>query len=140
MKMLYYNISDRNQPANALLLHIFTPPALNNGAAGHQQIAVGQLGGKVVKLLNKQDRHVASVCQGADHVADLFNDGRLYAFGRFIQDKQPRTTRQRATNRQLLLLTTREIAPATVLHLFEHREQLPDLLRHLLRLAGGKPR
>lgn len=61
---------------------------------------------------------MSPVCKLADHVANLFDYRGLNAFGRFIEDQQLRTARQGATYRQLLLLSAREIASASMLHLF----------------------
>ena len=50
--------------------------------------------------------------QLADRALDVLDDRRLNALGRLVEDQQPRSHRQRAADRELLLLAAREIAAA----------------------------
>src|SRR5471032_1258834 len=79
---------NRHQPPHALGLHIFATTAFYDAAARHHQIAVDQIGGEVVELLDQQDRHVAFGGQLFDDRADLFDDRGLNAFGGFVEDQQ----------------------------------------------------
>ena len=120
--------------------HIFATPALNNAAARHQQIVVRQFCREVVELLNQQNRHVAATGKLGDHLTYLLDNRRLNALRRLIENQQLRATRQRTTNRQLLLLTAREIAAASLFHLFQYREQRVDLFRYRFGFTRRKTR
>ena len=89
-------------------------PRLDDLAALHHQVLVGQFGGKVVVLLDQDDRHGLAVGQHADDPADVLDDARLDAFGRLVEDQQLRAGRQRARDRELLLLAAGEVAAAPV--------------------------
>ena len=56
------------------------------------------------------------------------DDRRLYALGRLIEDQQLRVGGQRAADRELLLLTARQVTAAALQHLLQHGEQIEDLL------------
>ena len=54
----------------------------------------------------------ASRLSAEDHVADLVDDVRLDAFGRFVQNQQLRLEHERPADRELLLLAAGQIAAA----------------------------
>ena len=54
------------------------------------------------------------VGERADHALDVLDDRRLDAFGRLVEDQQLRLRRQRAADRELLLLAARQVAAAPV--------------------------
>ena len=78
---------NRDQLSDALRFHVFTVPTLNNCAARHHQIIVRQFGGKIIKLLNQQNRHITAIGETADHGANFFYHGRLNTFRRLIENK-----------------------------------------------------
>ena len=69
----------------------------------------------------------------------VLDDRRLDAFGRFVEQQHLRITRQRARNRQLLLLTAGEIAAAAAGELGQDGEQVEDLLRDLALASDHEP-
>src|SRR5574343_786018 len=111
--------SDGHHLPHALAGHLIAPPAVDELAALHHQVLVGQVGGEVVVLLDQHDGHVAAVGQHADDAADVLDDAGLDALGGLVQDQQLGARGQRPGDGQLLLLTAGEVAAAAVQHLFE---------------------
>lgn len=111
---------------------------LDDLAARHHQVLVGQFGGEVVELLDQQDRHVAARRQAADDRADLLDHRRLDAFRGFVEDQQSRLAGQGAADRQLLLLAAGEVAAAALFHFAQDREQLVDEVRHRPGVPGAE--
>src|SRR5215469_1417405 len=68
--------------------------------------------------------------QFEDNVADFVDDVRLYTFGGLVENQQLGLENQCSTNRQLLLLSAREVAATPVKHLLQHGEQMEDMLRN----------
>ena len=77
-------------------VHVGAAAALDDLAALHDQVAVGELGGEVVVLLDQHDRHAlrlagdaqAGVGEHADDAADVLDDRRLDALGRLVEHEQ----------------------------------------------------
>src|SRR5690606_13219679 len=79
-------------------------------------------------LLDEQHGEIRLFVELHDDVADLVDDVRLNPLGRLVQDQELRLEHHRSSDRQLLLLSAREISTAPAQHLLEHREELEDLL------------
>ena len=90
-------------------------------------------------LLDQQDGDVALLAQALDDVADLLHDVGLDALGRLVEKSSFGSQRQRAADRELLLLAAREVAAAAVQHLLQHREQLEDVARDLALAVACAP-
>src|SRR3712207_8030435 len=58
--------------------------------------------GEIEELLDQQDRHPAA--QSRDHLFDLFDDRRLDALGRLVEEQEAGPTEERAGDGELLLL------------------------------------
>ena len=89
-------------------------------------------------LLDQQHRDARVAIEPQDDVADLVHDVRLNAFGRLVQNQQRRLEHERAADRELLLLSAREIAAAPAQHLLQHRKQVEDLRRNRTPAAGAR--
>src|SRR5439155_12738339 len=74
-------------------------------------------------LLDQQDRDAART-QLLQHSAKLLHELRRQSFGGLVEDEQSRITKQRARDRDDLLLATRECGPATRQQRWDRREQL----------------
>src|SRR5258706_8987902 len=118
--------SYRQQAAHAVLVHVCAVAARYDLAAFHHQVAVGERAGEIVVLLDQQDRHVAAGRERADRALDVLDDRGLDAFGGLVEDQQLRSHRERAADRELLLLAAGKIAAAAPLHRSEHGEHLED--------------
>src|SRR5215216_594362 len=92
-------------------------------AAVHHREIVAELAGKVEILFDQHDRHIAEAAQVRDGAADVLDDRGLDAFGRLVQQQQFWPHHQGATDRQLLLLPTGEVAAAPAQHGVQHRKQ-----------------
>src|SRR5712671_7086608 len=114
--------SYRQQAAHAVLVHV-RPGALRDDlAALHDQILVGEGAGEVVVLLDEQDRHVAARRERADGALDVLDDRGLDPLGGLVEDQELGLDRQRAPDRELLLLAAGEVSAAALLHRIENRE------------------
>ncbi len=100
--------------------------------------AVSDLARKGETLLDDQDREAKLLVELVEHVPDLRDDVGLNPFGRLVEDQELGVERERATHRQLLLLTAREIAASPLHHVLEHGKELEDALGHLRRLVGAR--
>src|SRR4029077_15247752 len=127
--------SYRQQTAHAFFVHVRAVPARDDLAALHDEVLVGERAGEFVVLLDQEDRHLAGLGEGADRALDLLDDGRLDALGGLVEDEQLRSRGERAADRELLLLPSREVAAPPSQHLPEHREHLEDPRWH--SRAGG---
>ena len=93
-------------------------------------------------LLDEQDRQAALLVQADQHVADLMHDVRLDAFGRLVEDQEPRSEHERASDRELLLLAAGERAGVPTAELMQDREQLVCLGEGVVAVSptrGGEP-
>ena len=92
-------------------------------AALHQQVLVGQLGRKVVELLDQQDGQALSCARCLMTFADVLDDvGWMPSVGSSSSSSLgPRG--QRPANGQLLLLAAREVAPRRCICLSTGRAQ-----------------
>ena len=79
--------------------------------------------------------------QQRDNPADILDDARLDALGRFVQHQQARLHHQRPRDGELLLLAARQIAAAPAQHRLQHRKQVEDVVRHptLAARQDGEP-
>ena len=90
---------------------------------------VAELAREVEILLDQHDRHLAEVAQIGDRAPDILDDRGLDAFGRLVEQQEPRPHHQRAADRELLLLAAGEIAAAPAQHVVQHREQREHVVR-----------
>src|SRR5690606_10367846 len=75
--------------------------------------------GKLQLLLHQQDSH-AFVFEREKNVADLVHHVWLNALGWFVENQQVWRECQSSSDRELLLLPTREISAPPMKHLFEY--------------------
>src|SRR5262245_10906890 len=99
---------------------------------------VAEFAGKVEVLLDQQDGDVAQVAQVGDGAGDVLDDGGLNAFGRLVEQEQPRPHHQRAADGELLLLAAGEIAAAPAQHVVEHGKQREHVVGNRAVLAGER--
>src|SRR5258705_13470739 len=90
--------SYRKQPLDAVSLHIRPRAALDDLAALHHQVLVGERAREIVVLLDQQDRHVAARGERADRALDVLDDRGLDALGRLVEDQELRPHRERAAD------------------------------------------
>ena len=102
---------------------------LNDRSTLHDDETVRQLARKVKILLYEDDGHILAASQIRNRSSDILDDRRLDALGRLIQQKQPWSHDQRATDGELLLLTAGQIASPTPQHGLEDGEQLENFIR-----------
>src|SRR5262245_51376914 len=99
-------------------------------AAVHDGHGVRQLPAEVEILLDQEHGDAGRVPEIADRAADILDDRRLDAFGRFVQDKQLRAHDKCASDGKLLLLAAGKVSAASAEHLLQHREKLEYLGRN----------
>ena len=117
---------DRQQRAHVVGVHRGARPPRHHLAARHDDVVVGERLGEIVILLDQQDRHLAALRELADRALDVLDDGWLDAFGRLVQDQQLWAQRERAADRELLLLTAGQVAAPAIQHVLQHREHFVD--------------
>src|SRR3954452_13003451 len=106
------SLSDR-KPASYIRLVEFVAPSFDDDrAAIHHGDAVRQIAREVEILLDQQNGQPAALAQQANDPRDFLDDARLDALGRLVEHEQTRPHYQRACDRQLLLLSSRQIAAA----------------------------
>ena len=88
----------------------------------HDVIAIGYGGGETEILLDQEDGEALRL-EGADGTADLLHDDRRQAFGRFVEQQQPRAGAQDSCDRQHLLLAAGELGALAAEPLTQVREQ-----------------
>src|SRR6202045_2378863 len=130
-----YSASNRHGALERALVEIVAVAGVDDGAAVHDGEMVAEFAGKVEILLDKDDGDLAERAQIGDGAADILDDRRLDAFGRLVEQEEPRPHHQCAANGELLLLAAREVAAAPAQHRFEHREQRKHVVRHAALLA-----
>src|SRR5438445_1240222 len=96
--------SYRQQALDVVAFHIGAAAARDDLAALHHEVLVGERAREVVVLLDEQDRHLAALGEDADRALDVLDDRGLDALGGLVQDEQARLHRERAPDRELLLL------------------------------------
>src|SRR5690606_25683893 len=74
----------------------------------------------------------------ADDALYVLDDRRLDALGRLVEDEQPGAGRERASDRELLLLAAREVAAPPAQHGVQDREELEQLVRDAAGAAAGR--
>jgi hypothetical protein len=79
-------------------------------AAFYHDGPIGNVPRELEILLDEHNGHLAALPQVGDRPSDLFDDRRLNALCRLIEQEQPRSCDQRAADRELLLLSPRQIA------------------------------
>src|SRR5580693_7755703 len=127
--------SNRHGALQRALVEIVAVAGIDNGAAVHDGEMVAEFAGKVEILLDQHDGDLAERAQIGDGAADILDDRRLDAFGRLVEQEEPRPHHQRAADGELLLLAARKVAAAPAQHGFEHREQREHVVRYAARLA-----
>src|SRR5688572_3105830 len=100
------------QALHAFGVHVFAAAARDDLSSLHDEILVRERAREIVVLLDQEDRHLAGLRERTDRVLDVLDDRRLYAFGRLVEHEELRLHRERARDRELLLLPAREIASA----------------------------
>ena len=65
---------------------------------------IAEFAGEVEILLDQNNGNFAERTQVADGAADVLDDLRLDAFGRFVEEEEPRPHDERAADGELLLL------------------------------------
>src|SRR5580692_1481449 len=127
--------SNRHGALERALVEVVAVAGIDDGAAVHDGEMVAEFAGKVEILLDQHDGDLAERTQIGDGAADILDDRRLNAFGRLVEQKEPRPHHQRAADGELLLLAARKVAAAPAQHGFEHREQREHVVRYAARLA-----
>src|ERR1043166_930083 len=115
-------MSQCQRPLERRLVHIGPAARVNDGAAVHDGKMVAEFAREVEILLDQHDRDLPQVAQISDGAADVLDDRRLDAFGRFIEQEHARPHDECASDGELLLLAAREVAAAPAQHVAEHRE------------------
>src|SRR5580700_6822143 len=133
--VITYRASDRHGALERALVEIVAVAGIDDGAAVHDGEMVAEFAGKVEILLDQHDGDLAQRAQIGDGAADILDDRRLDAFGRLVEQKEPRPHHQRAADGELLLLAARKIAAAPAQHGFEHREQRKHVVGHAALIA-----
>src|SRR5580658_5928269 len=127
--------SNRHGALQRVLVEIVPIAGIDDGAAVHDGEMVAEFAGKVEILLDQHDGDLAERAQIGDGATDILDDRRLDAFGRLVEQQQPRPHHQRSPDGELLLLAARQIAAAPAQHGFQHREQRKHVIGHAALLA-----
>ena len=61
LRVIHHSLSYGHQSAYAIRFHGFTTAFAGRFHPAHYQVLVGQLGGKIIKLLDQQDGHVTAL-------------------------------------------------------------------------------
>src|SRR5271169_6444424 len=104
--------SNRHGTPERALVEIVAVAGIDDGAAVHDGEMVAEFAGKVEILLDQHDGDLAERAQIDDGTADILDDRRLDAFGRLVEQEEPRPHHQRTADGKLLLLAARQIAAA----------------------------
>src|SRR5437667_2641980 len=118
--------SNRKVRAHVVSVHRRTCAAGHHFPAREHDVMICERLGKIVVLLDEQDRHFAARYQLADRALYVLDDRRLNAFRRLVEDQQPGAHRERATDGELLLLASGKISAAPVQHSSQYREHFKD--------------
>src|ERR1700675_801074 len=97
-------VSNRHGALERALVEIVAVAGIDDGAAVHDGEMVAEFTGKVEILLDQYDGDLAERAQIGDGAADILDDRWLDAFGRLVEQEQPRPHHQRAADGKLLLL------------------------------------
>src|SRR5580700_6249528 len=127
--------SNRHGALERALVEIVTVAGIDDGTAVHDGEMVAEFAGKVEILLDQHDGDLAERAQIGDGAADILDDRWLDAFGRLVEQQQPRPHHQRSPDGKLLLLAAREVAATPAQHGFQHREQRKHVVRDAALLA-----
>src|SRR6185369_2794478 len=100
------------KPPHPVLVHVPARAARDDLAALHHEVLVRERAREVVVLLDEQDRELAGFRERADRALDVLDDRRLDAFGGLVEDEKPWSHRERASDRELLLLAAGQVAAA----------------------------
>src|SRR5580704_6098526 len=130
-----YRASNRHGALERALVEIVTVAGIDDGAAVHDSEMVAEFAGKVEILFDQHDGDLAERAEIGDGAADILDDRRLDAFGRLVEQEEPRPHHQRAADGELLLLAARKVAAAPAQHGFEHREQREHIVGHATLVA-----
>src|SRR5580700_7886771 len=130
-----YRASNRHGALECALVEIVAVAGIDDSAAVHDGEMVAEFAGKVEILLDQHDGDLAERAQIGNGAADILDDRRLDAFGRLVEQEEPRPHHQGAADRELLLLAARKIAAAPTQHGLEHREQRKHVVGHAALLA-----
>src|SRR3954447_3544652 len=110
--------SDREAPSYIRFVEVLSPSCQDDVATVHDDHGLGEFLGEIEILFDEQDGHVATGAQQGNDAADVLDDAGLDALGRFVQHDQSGLHDQGAANRELLLLTTGQVAATTTEHGF----------------------
>ncbi len=120
------------QRGQAAGLHRVRVDLTLDAAAFDHHDAIGHVEHEVEVLLHHQQRQLVAAAQLDQDLADLLHDRRLDAFGRLVEQQQPRHRHQRAAEREDLLLAARQRAALAI----EQRAQPRQRVDHALERAG----
>src|SRR5437899_7888073 len=93
-----------------------------NAAALHDEDAVGDVKHEAQHLLADDDAEIADAADIAQQAGDVPDDRGLDALGRLVKQQHLRIAREGACDRELLLLSARQVAATPALEILEHRE------------------
>src|SRR6202795_1841051 len=127
--------SNRHGALERALVEIVAVAGIDDGAAVHDGEMVAEFAGKVEILLDQHDGDLAERAQIGDGAADILDDRRLDAFGRLVEQEEPRPHHQGAADGELLLLAARQVAAAPPQHGLQHREQRKYVVGHAALVA-----
>src|ERR1700686_3144639 len=133
--LIKYRASNRHGALQRAFVEIVAVAGIDDGAAVHDGEMVAEAAGKVEILLDQDDGDLAERAQIGDGAADILDDRRLDAFGRLVEQEQPRPHPQGAADGELLLLAARQVAAAPAQHGFEHRKQRKYVVGHAALVA-----
>src|ERR1043166_2059043 len=103
-------MSQRQRAFERRLVHVGPAAGVDDGAAVHDGKIVAEFAREVEILLDQHDRDLAEVAQIGNRSADVFDDRRLDALGRLVEEQHARPHDDRATDGELLLLAARKVA------------------------------
>src|ERR1700722_19867536 len=101
--------SNRHGALERVLVEIVAIAGIDDGAAVHDGEMVAGFAGKGEILLDQLYGDLAERAQIVDGAADILDDRRLDAFGRLVEQQEPRPHHQRAADGELLLLAARKV-------------------------------
>src|SRR4051794_38481144 len=122
--------------AHQLVAQVAHRSRRDRATAVHDDEARGDAARERELLLDQQERESLLAVQADQDVTYLAHDVRLDTLGRLVQNQELGTERERASDRELLLLAAGQIAAAAVQHALEHGEELEHAFGELLAPAA----
>src|SRR5438552_9402631 len=126
---------NRQRALERAFVHVGAAAGMDDGAAVHHHEMVAELARKIEILLDQHDCDLSQIAQIGDGAADVLDDRGLDAFGRLVEQQEPRPHHQRAADRELLLLAARKIATAPAQHFVQHRKQRKHVIGDMAVVA-----